>query len=60
MLVVLPGIQIDWNPTEGLEPEALGENGVSSNYRFDLAPRTWEFIRETRSGTAVFTMPSGR
>jgi hypothetical protein len=32
---------------------------VSSNYRFDLAPRTWDFIRSTRSGTAVFTMPSG-
>ena len=32
---------------------------MSSNYRFDLAPRTWEFIRDTRSGTAVFTMPTG-
>jgi sulfide:quinone oxidoreductase len=58
VLVVCPGIQLDWNRTEGLE-EALGRNGVSSNYRFDLAPRTWEFIREINSGTAVFTMPSG-
>src|SRR5699024_3129680 len=32
---------------------------VSSNYAFDLAPRTWERIRSLRSGTAVFTMPSG-
>jgi ferredoxin len=32
---------------------------VSSNYRFDLTPKTWEFIRSTRSGTAVFTMPTG-
>ena len=57
VLVVCPGIQLDWNRTEGLE-DALGRDGVSSNYRFDLAPRTWDFIRNTRSGTAVFTMPS--
>lgn len=58
VLVVAPGIQLDWNRTEGLV-EALGKDGVSSNYRFELAPRTWEFIRDLRSGTAVFTMPSG-
>ena len=58
VLVVAPGIQIDWSAYDGLEP-TLGMNGVSSNYRFDLAPRTWEFIRDTRSGTAVFTMPTG-
>jgi sulfide:quinone oxidoreductase len=58
VLVVCPGIQLDWNRAEGLE-EALGKEGVSSNYRFDLAPRTWDFIRATHAGTAVFTMPSG-
>ena len=58
VLVVCPGIQLDWNRIEGLE-ETLAENGVSSNYRFDLAPRTSDFVRSTRSGTAVFTMPSG-
>ena len=58
VLVVCPGIQLDWNKTDGLT-EALGRNGVSSNYRFDLAPRTWDFIRGTRSGSAVFMMPSG-
>jgi sulfide:quinone oxidoreductase len=58
VLVVCPGIQLDWNRTEGLE-DALGKDGVSSNYRFDLAPRTCEFIRNLRSGTAVFTVPSG-
>ncbi|QEN12008.1 FAD-dependent oxidoreductase [Mycolicibacterium sp. ELW1] len=57
-LVVSPGIQLDWNRTDGLE-EAVGRNGVSSNYRFDLAARTWEFIQNTRSGSAVFMMPSG-
>ena len=39
--------------------ETLGRNGLSSNYTYDLAPKTWEFIESTRSGTAVFTMPSG-
>ena len=58
VLVVCPGIQLDWNRTEGLQ-EALGRDGVSSNYRFDLAPRTWDFIRDMRSGSAVFMMPSG-
>lgn len=56
-LVVCPGIQLDWDKTPGL-PEALETPGVSSNYRFDLAPKTWEMIQRTRSGTAVFTMPS--
>ena len=45
----VPGIQLDWNRTEGLE-DALGRDGVSSNYRFDLAPRTWDFIRNTAIG----------
>jgi sulfide:quinone oxidoreductase len=58
VLVVCPGIQLDWDRTEGLV-ETLGKDGVSSNYRFDLAPRTWDFIRNTTSGTAVFSMPSG-
>ena len=58
VLVVCPGIQLDWDRTEGLV-DALGKDGVSSNYRFDLAPRTWEFIRNLRSGNAVFAMPSG-
>ena len=58
VLVVAPGIQLDWERTEGLV-DTLGKDGVSSNYRVDLAPRTWEFINNTRSGTAVFTMPSG-
>ena len=58
VLVVCPGIQLDWNRTEGLQ-EALGSDGVSSNYRFDLAPRTWDLIGSLRSGSAVFMMPSG-
>ena len=57
-LVMAPGIQLDFGKVPGLT-ETLGENGVSSNYRFDLTPRTWEFIRDLRGGTAIFTMPAG-
>ena len=57
-LVVCPGIQLDWAKISGLG-ETLGRNGVSSNYAYELAPATWKFIRETRSGTAVFGMPAG-
>jgi sulfide:quinone oxidoreductase len=57
-LVVAPGIQLDWHRIAGLE-ETLGKNGVSSNYRYDLAPLTWEFIKSFRGGTALFTFPAG-
>jgi sulfide:quinone oxidoreductase len=57
-LVVAPGIQLDFGKIPGLT-ETLGERGVSSNYRPDLPPRTWEFIRDLRGGTALFTMPAG-
>ncbi|WP_245811797.1 NAD(P)/FAD-dependent oxidoreductase [Actinophytocola xinjiangensis] len=58
VLVVCPGIQLDWAKVPGL-PEAVGRDGVSSNYGYELAPATWKFIRDLRSGTAVFTMPAG-
>ncbi|MFD5565104.1 NAD(P)/FAD-dependent oxidoreductase [Kitasatospora griseola] len=57
-LVVCPGIQLDWDRIPGLEA-GLGKNGLSSNYSFQHAPATWRFIRETRSGSAVFSMPTG-
>ncbi len=58
VLVVCPGIQLDWDKIPGVT-DTLGERGLSSNYTYDLAPRTWDFIRDTTSGTAVFTMPNG-
>jgi len=57
-LIVCPGIQLDWNRTEGLE-DAMQTGAAVSNYGYDLAPKTWDLIRKTRSGTAVFMMPSG-
>ena len=43
-LVVCPGLKLDWRKVDGLV-ETLGRNGVTSNYRFDLAPYTWELVR---------------
>lgn len=55
-LVVCPGLKLDWQAIEGL-PETLGRNGVISNYRYDLAPTTWELVQKLRSGRAIFTQP---
>ena len=56
-LVVAPGIQIDWHKIKGL-PEALGHDGVCSNYSYDSVDKTWEFIRGFKGGNAVFTHPN--
>jgi len=55
-MVVAPGIKLDWHGIDGLV-DTLGHNGVSSNYRFDLAPYTWQLVRGLRGGRAVFTQP---
>ncbi|QIB67078.1 bifunctional protein tyrosine phosphatase family protein/NAD(P)/FAD-dependent oxidoreductase [Kineobactrum salinum] len=55
-LVVAAGIKLDWDAIEGL-PETLGRNGVSSNYRFDLAPYTWQLVQNLQQGRALFTQP---
>ncbi len=56
-LVVCPGLKLDWSAIQGL-PETLGRNGVTSNYRYDLAPYTWELVQSLRGGRALFTQPS--
>jgi sulfide:quinone oxidoreductase len=57
-LIVCPGIQLDWNKIPGMA-EGMKTPAVSSNYRAEAAPKTWEMVRNLRSGTAVFTMPAG-
>ncbi|WP_066456914.1 NAD(P)/FAD-dependent oxidoreductase [Castellaniella caeni] len=57
-LVVAAGIQINWKAIDGLE-EALGKNGVTSNYRYDLASYTWQLVQQFTGGTAIFTQPAG-
>lgn len=55
-LIVCPGLKLAWDKVEGLE-ETLGRNGVTSNYRYDLAPYTWELVRGLKEGRALFTQP---
>ena len=55
-LVVAPGIRLAWDKIEGLE-NTLGKNGVTSNYRYDLAPYTWELVQGMEQGRAIFSQP---
>ncbi len=55
-LVVCAGLKLDWDKVEGLR-ETLGRNGVTSNYRYDLAPYTWEMVKSLKEGKAIFTQP---
>jgi sulfide:quinone oxidoreductase len=55
-LVICPGLKLDWAAIEGLE-DTLGRNGVTSNYRYDLAPYTWQLVQGLRQGRALFTQP---
>jgi sulfide:quinone oxidoreductase len=57
VLVVAPGIQLDWSKVEGLE-QALGKDGVCSNYSYATVDSTWRFLQAFRGGNAVFTFPA--
>lgn len=56
-LIVACGLILRWDKIEGLE-ETLGLNGVTSNYRFDLAEYTWQLVREMKGGQAIFSQPT--
>jgi sulfide:quinone oxidoreductase len=56
-LIVCPGLRLAWEKIEGLT-ETLGKNGVTSNYRFDLAPYTWELVSNFKQGNVIFTQPA--
>ncbi|MFK8051280.1 MAG: TIGR01244 family sulfur transferase [Halioglobus sp.] len=55
-LIVSAGLKLDWSAIDGLS-ESLGRNGVTSNYRYDLAPYTWQLVQGLKKGKAVFTQP---
>ncbi|MCE2792553.1 MAG: FAD/NAD(P)-binding oxidoreductase [Planctomycetota bacterium] len=57
-LVVCPGLQLNWQKIKGLA-EAVGKEGVCSNYDYNTVGSTWEAIRNLKRGKAVFTHPSG-
>jgi sulfide:quinone oxidoreductase len=56
-LVVGLGIQLDWDKIKGLAGN-LGKDGVCSNYSYDSVESTWRFLKDLRSGNAVFTFPA--
>lgn len=55
-LCVCPGLKLDWAAIPGLV-DTLGKNGVTSNYRHDLAAYTWQLVQSLRKGRALFTQP---
>jgi sulfide:quinone oxidoreductase len=55
-LVVAAGLKLNWEGIKGLT-DTLGKNSVTSNYRVDLAPYTWQLVQQLKSGEAVFTQP---
>lgn len=55
-LVVCPGLKLDWDGVEGLQ-DALGKNGVTSNYHPQTAAYTWELVQSLKQGRALFTQP---
>ncbi|MFD1034050.1 TIGR01244 family sulfur transferase [Sphingomonas hankookensis] len=56
VLVAAPGLRLAWEKIEGLE-QTLGRNGVTSNYRYDLAPYTYRLVQELKKGRALFSQP---
>lgn len=56
VLIACPGIKLNWEAIEGLT-ETLGKNGVTSNYRYDLAPYTNRLVKDLKGGRALFTQP---
>ncbi|MGI0116533.1 NAD(P)/FAD-dependent oxidoreductase [Zooshikella sp. RANM57] len=56
-LVVCPGLSLNWQAIKGL-PEALGQQGVTSNYHLDFAPYTWQQVKRLTKGRAIFTQPA--
>ena len=56
LLIVATGNRLDFDAIGGLA-ETLGRNGVTSNYRSDLAPYTWDLVQTLGQGRALFTQP---
>lgn len=56
-LVVAAGLHIHWDGIKGLQ-DALGKDGVCSNYSYESVDSTWEAIQSFKGGTAIFTHPN--
>ncbi len=51
-LVVCPGLVLNWDRVEGLK-DAVGKDGVCSNYSPDTVEYTWRCIQELKEGAKV-------
>lgn len=58
-LVVALGIELAWDAVDGLR-EAIGRDGVVSNYLPRHAEATWRALDAFEGGTMVFTNPAGQ
>ena len=56
VLIAAPGIKLHWEGVEGLV-ETLGRNGVTSNYKFEMASYTRQLVENLSGGRALFTQP---
>jgi sulfide:quinone oxidoreductase len=56
LLIVATGNRLDFESIPGLAA-TLGKNGVTSNYRSDTAPYTWQLVSQLTEGRALFTQP---
>lgn len=57
VLVVCPGMQLDWHKVEGLAGN-VGTHGICSNYAYDTVAFTWPTIQSVKGGKALFTHPA--
>jgi sulfide:quinone oxidoreductase len=56
-LIVCPGLELNWEKIKGAR-EALGINGVCSNYSPAHAVDTWDYVQSLKPGaTAIYTQP---
>jgi len=55
-LAVATGLKSNWDAIPGLI-EAIGSNGVTSNYSYEYSPYTWQLVKGLNSGKAIFTQP---
>ena len=57
VLLLCPGIQLDWHKVEGLAGN-VGKNGICSNYSYETVASTWPAICAVDGGVALFTHPN--
>lgn len=52
VLIVAPGMQLDWFKIKGLEGN-VGKNGICSNYTYQTAPYTFEMAKTIKKGDRI-------